>query len=277
MDPEQILDVITNMSDFILKYAIVLAAVGALTMALVEAYKSLFKTREKYHMRILYKWVAASPIPWKTIEKLHLTLKEKNFHESVYRQIIHLTTGVSAERPELSYELERGLFTLSPENALFALELEKMMGQIQDAADMALSNPTIYPELYLLLTVGANPVDVENWYHWSVLPPTTVSEEKEKAKAQADTYSRLHQIMRRHLDGLQLTASYRWKQLNQFYAVLIGAVLLFIGLISIEWGTDALDKGGTWIKIVLASLIGGMVAPVAKDLVVALKKVRGGG
>lgn len=273
MTPEQIYDAIVQMSDFIMRYAIALAAVGTLSMALLEAYKSLFKTRDRYHMRVLWKWITTAPVPWDVIPQLELSRSER-FHEEVYRQLMQLTTGQQLERDHVKPpNAERVPWRVSYENALFSLELEKMMGQIQDAADTALSNPDLYPELYLFLTVGSGQTDVRDWYQWSTRPTISTSEDRALAKKQADTYARLRQLIRRRLDSLQLTATYRWRSLNQFYAVGVGAVLLFASQVYL--GVD-MTKAGNWILVLLVSLSGGMVAPVAKDLVMALKRVRGG-
>jgi hypothetical protein len=262
------------MSDFIMRYAIALAAVGTLTMALLEAYKSVFKTRDKYHMRVLRDWIMKTPMPEVPIEGLEPSRPQRHpFREEVYRQLILLTTGQRGVAGEMTMTADRVPWRISHEEALFSLELEKMMGQIQDAADIALSNPGTYPELYLFLTIGADAADVLNWYRWAIEPPTSTSEDRALAKKQADTYARLRQLIRRRLDALQLTATYRWRTLNQFYAVAVGAVILFLSQVYL--GID-MTKAGNWIKVLLVSLSGGMLAPVAKDLVVALKRVRGG-
>ncbi len=286
MDPISVRDVINNLTDFILQYALALAAISILAMALLEAWKRLFKSREKYHMRILWEWVHSGT------EKRRRPKGKPAKAERVYQQLIHLTTGISENETSIPETGNRrplySLFTrfrFNPENALFCLDLGRMMGQVQEAADTAMSNPKTYPDLYYLLTSGADPKDVDNWVTLSakVAGGGSTAKEKEVLKKQTDTFSRLQQLVQRKLDGLQLIAGYTWKARNQRSAIILGAVLLFFSLSYVEWGSNMLDdifnsrNIGDVVRILIASLVGGIAAPVAKDLVSALRRVRAGG
>lgn len=152
-----------------------------------------------------------------------------------------------------------------------------MMGQIQDAADTALGNPNVYAELYLLVTAGAGLNDIVNWYGWAQQPPVSTTVNAALAKSQADTYARLRQFIRRRLDAVQLTAGYRWQTGNQVASVVLGAVLLFGSLAYLAGGKPPDKLPGGWLGLVVMSLMGGIMAPVAKDLVIALKRMRSGG
>jgi hypothetical protein len=165
---------------------------------------------------------------------------------------------------------------VSPGNALFAIELEKMMGQIQDAADTALGHPHVHPELYLFLSAGASLEDIANWHDWAQQPPVRTADDAAAAKRQADTYARLRQFIRRRLDAFQLTASYRWQTGNQLASVVLGAALLFGSLVYLVRHNLPGSLLG-WLGLAFASLMGGIMAPVAKDLVIALKRMRSGG
>jgi len=151
-----------------------------------------------------------------------------------------------------------------------------MMGQIQDAADTALSNPSVYPEVYLFLTAGAASTDITSWYQWAQELPVSTSIDAALAKRQADTYARLRQFIRRRLDAIQLTAAYRWQTGNQVASILLGAALLCGSLLSLAGGKLPTNLPGGWLGLLVVSLLGGVLAPVAKDLVMALKKARSG-
>ena len=272
MTPELVSDAINNISNFILRYAVTLAAVGALAMALIEAVKALFSLRDRFHKRVVTSWVTGTPVDRQRFAELGLpALPEEGVKDAIYRQLIVLTTGQTVSRTAMETSVEWKPWDIAAHNALFALELDRMMGQIQDAADAALSNPAVFPDLYLFLTAGVGTEDVVTWYGWASTPPVQSSEDRALAKRQADTYARLRQLIRRRLDALQLTAAYRWQTLNQFASVALGAVLLFVSLL---W--QGPQKASVW-SMVVASVLGGFVAPVAKDLVIALKKVRSGG
>ncbi len=273
--PELVSETVQQISDFILRYAVTLAAVGALAMALIEAAKALLSLRDRFHKSIVRRWVEGARTPVKLIGDLGLTARtDEQFHRLVYAQLIRLTTGedVGDEAAKaMAASVEGVPWDVSAKNALFALELDRMMGQVQDAADTALSNPTLYPDLYLFLSAGASAEDILRWYTWAGAPPVQTSEDRQLAKSQADTYARVRQLIRRRLDAFQLTAAYRWQTLNQFASVTLGAVLLFLSLL---WQRPA--KANVAV-LILASVLGGFLAPVAKDLVMALKRVRSGG
>ena len=275
--PDKILETVGSMSDFILSYALALASTSVLAMALLEAWKSIRKSRECFHMRRIYQWIAGAPLPPQP--SAEEPSPPGGFHDQVYRQLILLTTGENLDERYALHRIKDLQFDLSPSNALFALELERMMGQLQEASDVVLSNPTVYPDLYQFLTAGARQEDIEKWREESVRVPDETSTDRTEMKGRVDAFSRLSKFVKRRLDSLQITMSYEWAQWNQWCSIVLGGSLLFLSLSYIEISTSgwALMNPITWLRVLIASLVGGIVAPVAKDLVVALKKVRSGG
>ncbi|MEC4890104.1 MAG: hypothetical protein RI101_08580 [Nitrospira sp.] len=274
MSPENVSDAISQIASFIARYAGTLAAIGTLSMALIEMFKGLLSWRDRFHKRLILDWVQNVRPPEQVLGGIRISREE--FHKKLYAQLIRLTTGESISPSAMTEPIEWTPWDISPSNALFALELEKMMGQIQDAADTVLGNPHVYPELYLFLSSGSDPKDIANWFEWAQQPPARTTEDASLAKRQADTYARLRQFIRRRLDAFQLTAGYRWQTGNQVTSVALGAALLFASLVFSARNTPPQDLL-SWIGLVLVSLIGGIMAPVAKDLVVALKRMRSGG
>ena len=275
--PDKILQTVGSMSDFILQYALALAATSVLAMALLEAWKSVFKTRERFHMRQLYQWISQAPVPAATSQDA--TPGPGGLHDQVYRQLVLLTTGQDLDARYALDRIRGDRFELLPSNALFALELERMLGQMQEAADIALSNPTVYPQLYRFLTQGASEDDISSWQQESTRVPEEDSENRQAMKQRVDAFSRLNKLVKRRLDSLQITMKYQWARRNQAWSIALGGALLFVSLAYIEISASAwaLINPLTWLRIFVASLVGGILAPVAKDLVVALKKVRQGG
>ena len=278
MISEDVYKAIDQLVGFILRYAITLAAISALSMALIEMLKALLSWRDRFHKRWVRGWVQSVSVPGQAFERINLPCPDGDaaFHERVYTQLIRRTTGETVDPAAMARPIEWTPWVISPGNALFALELEKMMGQIQDAADTALGHPHVYAELYLLLSAGADLDDIANWFHWAQQPPVRTANDAALAKSQADTYARLRQFIRRRLDAFQLTAGYQWQTGNQVASVLLGAVLLFGSLMSLARINPPQSLLG-WVGLVFASLIGGIMAPVAKDLVIALKRIRSGG
>lgn len=268
---------VSQFTDFLLGYVAALAAVGALSMALIEAGKKLLDSRTKFHALRWTRWMIRSASD-ETNRALALT------------ELLQLTTGVP--RDEGTRAAERLLaagghlpllnaFSPAPEHALFALDLARMMGSIQDAADIALASPRQYPGLYLFMTTGADHDDVSRWLSEGATlgltdeaaePPT--AQQRQTIKERAERFARLRQVVKRKLDGFQLYTGDRWASWNQFAANALGIVVMF-GILVWLRRTSTIATPNT-VSIVVFSLFGGILSPVAKDIVNALKRVKDG-
>jgi hypothetical protein len=274
---EELFVSIDSMAEFALQYAIALAAIGTLSMALLEAFKKVSNWRERYHMRAVHRWIRGTPFPADANVRLGNPVDDADFHRKAYGQLLELTTGEAVLQGKLKdafEDLSVSKFSMSlPRNALFSLELEKLLGQVDSAAEVVLNAPTVYPDLFLLLVSGADPEDIALWWEASRAPQSRFVEDKEWARVRTDAFGRLQQRIRRRLDAAQLTTGWYWARSNQLASLIIGAVLLFIALYLMAPPHDP----ETWGMNVVASVLGGLVAPVAKDIVVALQKVRSRG
>lgn len=295
-----VLGSITDISSFLLSYAAVLAALGALTVALIEAWKKLWDSKAKFHRSSVLRWFQNDAPGTQVHYFAPLPVREpqRAAHDFdarlAYGQLLQLTTGVggNAEQARLRYESSvradrTGAFHRSIEYALFELEIDRLMGQIQDAADIALNNPRLYPDLFQFLTRGAQPEDVERWVQEVAQLVASADTSEQQRKEIADRYTRLKQAIRRHLDSFQIVTALRWREWNQFAAMVVGGVLLLLaqlvalahtpggnGTPWMELGRQLMATPWVGIKLLLISLFGGMLAPVAKDLVDALRKVK---
>lgn len=289
MDPITVQKTVETFADFLLKYFVALAAVGALSMAMIELWKKLRDSRTRFHAKAVSAWMNASPDAFESARKLNLSSRGEASSKQAYCELIHLTTGTGMDA---AFDKSRTLldrrgdlggtwrFERKPEHALFALELDRMLGHIQDAADIALSNPKRYTNLYVFMTHGADPNDVGDWYRQADTLPRimdTESVDRDEAKRRADLYARLHQVAKRKLDAFQLFEGDKWVNWNQLSANVVGMLVLFVTLLWVQLSGPSGGQGLSLGGIVIASLLGGMLAPIAKDVVVALRKVRQGG
>lgn len=301
-------------------YFIPLVAASALTMALLEAVKKLLSLRGRYHRQAVQRWLAEHAHnlpahgPGARLDPLVLLHGDSQYNlpgakalpvgaaartlvqglaQQRYQQFGALTTGLQPAAFSLSDDA--GWRFRSIDRAVFELETSRMMSQVQDAADVVLNNPTTYEALYSFLTRGCDPQDVADWRRFlhdaaegKVPPP-------EQQKAQADRYGRLRLAVRRQLDAFQSVTQMRWDDLNQLWAVAVGAVILLLAqlivagakpihpLLAAEHPWLALKAGWATLQgveahlaLLLSSLLGGALAPVAKDLVDALAKLKFG-
>jgi hypothetical protein len=294
LDPVALQNAVNDFTDFLLRYFIALAAVGALAMALMELWKKIRASEMRYQSAAVTAWIQGSGAAFEVSRRPPGTDQELS-KEQAYSELLQLTTGVTPGTADTAaktliedggVKAEHFWVKSRDEHAVFALPLERMMGHVQDAAESALNTPKRYPSLYLFFTSGAAADDVKKWFDDAQAMPkparvdaaqegsgqaSGITFDRDEAKSRADLYARLHQLVRRKLDGFQAYAERRWVNWNQLWANVVGALVLFAALM---WGRDFdTDELPT---IILFSLLGGVLSPVAKDVVVALRKVRGG-
>jgi len=292
--PAAVVSTVNRFTDFLLGYVGALAAVGALSMALIEALKKLWDSRTRFQALRWTEWMQGSVFDESLVEgaprkrpndRAQLPLGRS----TAYGELLQLCTGVplaagvsAAEQLFASgghlarnHAFERANY---PAHALFALDLEHMLGSIQEAADVALAAPRETPSLYVVMTAGADPYDIQQWYERG--PDSMIAtadpelKDRQAIKEQADRLARLRQIVKRKLDGFQVYAGDRWASWNQTAANLMGFAALLLILLWIK--NDNPTGSPSYGMIVLLSLFGGVLSPVAKDLVTALKRVKDG-
>jgi hypothetical protein len=287
-DPAAVVATIQAFTVFLVRYLAALAAVGAFSMAFVETIKTLVDARTWFQTRRFVKWMSATPF-----ERAGVLARngEKDDKERPLAELLRISTALSesdaiaaARRLLQGKGWFPGLFGWwrEPSHALFALELPKMMGAVQDAADVALNSPARYPAFYLLMVSGADTEDVRAWHEQANQLIATVSGQPSPAdrllmKDRADVYARLKLLVKRKLDTFQLNTSDRWATGNQLVANAAGVltlsfVLMYLSRHSAAGAAHQLDP----IEIILLSLLGGILAPVAKDLVSTLQRVKNG-
>lgn len=227
---------IEGISGRVLDYALLLAAVGTITMALVELLKAVSRARLFFQRRMIAAWTGGSP--------------------AVESELLTLAAG-------------------GPDNAatLYDQPSGKMMGQIQAAANVALDFPTVYPALYGFLTEGSSTVgpvaDRDRWKTFAArmareLPGPGAERTQLDVEARESTQARarLGNLVTRRLDALQTRIEYRWARLNQTVAVVGGAALLYYAL-----STVAQSSHVPALSRLLLAVFGGLIAPFAKDVV----------
>lgn len=267
---------LAEISNFILPYAVALAALGALTVALLEAWKKIFATLPRFHRKAVSRWLVNEAPSAAGGMQLRSTLAGGHYGSGqppttpydprkAYAQLLHLTTGVPLQAGGVDLDEKGEAMARSVTFALFELEVAKMMAQVQEAADAALNNPERYADWFAFVTRGCNAADVADWR--KVLDGGADPATRDKGAA---AYGRIRLLVRRQLDGFQTVTAYRWREWNQWWAWLVGALLMMAAQLMQA-------PGGNLATMVLLSLAGGILAPVAKDLVDALGKVKSPG
>lgn len=223
--------------DHILDLALILAAVATISMALLELLKVIVQARPIFHRKCVQSWTGSA---------------------TTYGELMMLAVGGGGTA-----------------NALFDQPTDKMMGQIQSAANTALDFPQRYPAFYEFLTAqpgteNATPDErvwaefcarVERGEQLDPESPETAKEVSGATRARA----RLDHFVARRLDAFQTVTEYRWARTNQFVSVGAATILLFLLMREI----DEVNA-----STIVVAIFGGMMAPLAKDVVSALSGLR---
>ena len=149
--------------DFVMQYAVTLAALSVLTVALIEAYKKVFSILPKFHQSAVQRWLQEDDKPPSGSDSVVMPdIKLKGHYgctpatraekapsgppyewRSAYDELLHPTTGLKlgSFKPELPKD--NAGFTRNISFALFELELARMMAQVQEAADACVNNPSV--------------------------------------------------------------------------------------------------------------------------------------
>lgn len=321
---DPLVEALTELTSTLATYVAVLAGTSALVVALLEAYKKLFSIRGKFHRTAVIRWFSEdkASIPQKLQFASHgmfsflalgggghydvpaarkaATLNAAYSPETAYAEFFHLTSGQAQPaqlNPSKAVMQWRGV-----DRAVFELETSRMMSQMQDAADAVLNNPTLYPHLYIFLTrgsVGPGNTDANDWKDYLANPAAFAV--TYPAKKAPDIFARVRMLTRRQLDAFQTVTTCRWGDLNQWWAMLLGALVLFIALVMAAGGSPdlaaaakladektAFDPWKAWLSgwnvlgtnklpfqaVFFKALLGGALAPIAKDLLNSISSIK---
>ncbi len=157
------------------------------------------------------------------------------------------------------------LATAGDRAAFYDLAIEQMCGQMNAAAQVILEYPADHSDLLRCLAALAEKQDLD-----ALLAPPSGEAGTAKTQMQVDARTRVIHQVQRSIDGFQISAGFRWKWILQVLSFAISFTLIFIGF-SIHAGELKPEQVGSYM---FAGLLGGFLAPVARDLVAALQKLR---
>jgi hypothetical protein len=163
---------------------------------------------------------------------------------------------------------------LSYDDPIFGLPIQLLAAQISNAADLAVTDPSRYPQVYFALTRSADDARVVRT-QISEFPSGRAEDEAlrdfnrhEAYPPRSDTESfQLAQRARGAIDSLQLSVGERWRRSVQASGVLVAALAGL--LIQLAHPSDS-----RWLYVLAATLIGGPLAWTIRDLAAAIERWR---
>jgi len=270
-----------EITDGVLRWAIPLAAVGSVSMAFIQAAKNVTPIRNWFQRVRLRKWLLESirrdygVNEYVRIYKwLRMRFQKRSQDEERQREI---------ER-ELLRKVEKDLICLATscdKDAFYDLPIDDLCAQIRKIVSVVLDYPNFHRELLCCLARGASPEDLATILKEQgsqVLGGSnqSVKDEKDVFREFAEAKSRILVQVRCAVDAIQTSIGFRWKFWLQLISMILSGVL---GVAALNLGILVADKVAMskttkfWTSL-LIGLLAGFLAPVARDLVAALEKLR---
>ena len=229
----------------IFEFVAAITAIGLVVMALIQSFKDMFPLRRLFHRRFVHAW---------------MTHKARD----------HGARAGMTPHADSAYEDLIQLATTGDEHALFDLPIEQLCGQAAAAAAQSLDYPSRHEHLLRCLAASADPADVD-------LVITAEQQERSEVETAAgktrmalvDARTRVMHQVQRSIDALQIAGGYRWKWYMQLLAFSLSYVLTVTAVL---FANSSDSFGRRMLMAVPLGLVGGFVAPVARDLVATWTK-----
>jgi hypothetical protein len=214
--PSDIEKFISDLATNAIRFATVMAAIGVVTMAMIQTVKDLLPVRRWFQRNFLRKWLGGS---------------SKNIDECE-NDLVKLATAGDID-------------------AFYDLAIEQLCGQMNVAAQIVIEYPKLHEALLRCLAKDADPADIDAVLH----PPDYISlerntltrEQQENVTKVFDARNRLTHQIQRNIDALQISMGFRWKLWLQIASFVISFVLAFIAVAGAR---------SVWLAILLGGIAG---------------------
>ena len=173
--------------------------------------------------------------------------------------------------------------------ALYSLNTAQLVGQLQAAGRIAVADPIQHQEVLKFL-VGVPNRDLARTFieyarsesdqnSEATQQETSLLAEERRQRAMALCRDQVDHYVQRRFDALQMRADWKWARLNRLAAIVLSIVITWAAL---GMAGQAPSSGstlglvaGSGLVALVAGAIAGFIAPVAKDLVRAVRALRG--
>lgn len=233
--------------------AALVAGSGTLAMAVVETWKEARRSKSRFYRKQLAAWLdrlqrsnssKVADGPGKCVSSV-----------AIFSDLISLcSAGEGYAHDDVS-------------DAFFAMDSPQFFARIEAALDILLRNPGQWPDLFDVMFNGGRAAAIA-WKGYCIKPAAERTEVD--TREATDNFALLQRVMKWHVDSLQLTADYLWGRGNRIAAIIVGPFVLS-GCIAWLYGTAFLCH---W-KMVPLVILGGVAAPVSKNVVDALRDLKG--
>jgi hypothetical protein len=275
---QQLIDVVSAHS---YSFFTAIAAVGVLSMAVIQTLKDMFPLRNWFQKRALDQWLREKAVESRRRWSGWLERDGRGwFAAELARQTDSLLDTHAEEfsqGPDAA-QAEQDLIKLAADGdskALYDLPIEQLCGQLNAAAQMVLDQPLDHPDLMRCVASVADPADIAR----VIFPPreakgprpVEAGEGQKRYDSFIDARTRVTHQIQRAIDALQVSVGFRWKFYLQLASIVLSGIIAGLGV----WAFGNIPGFGRRLLATMAvGVLGGFLAPVARDLVAALQQLR---
>lgn len=270
----EVINGLGTISNWVKTWALPLAAIGTVSMALLQIAKNVFPLRSSFQRRHFREWLSRSANEAAdsagSAAATGDNIKTEESSPGQPKKKSKVCSGV-AEHDLIN------LVSSGDEEAFYYLPIEDLCGQIKSVASVVLDYPSLHENLLRCLANQANAKDIYVILH----PPSpeiflkradqSTEGEKRAVKEYAAAKTRLALQVRCSVDAIQTSIGFRWKRWLQIASMFLSAALGMVALL-VAPGQDY--PYPTLGATILIGLLSGFLAPVARDLVAAVEKWR---
>jgi hypothetical protein len=244
-----ITDFTASIASHFIAFLSAMAGVGILSMAIMQAIKDTFPVRRAFQRQWLKRWFVckAGEAAKGGRGTVNLVAAETD--------LIRLATDGNA-------------------NAFYDLPIEQLAGQFNAAIQIVLDSPARHRDLMTTTAARADASDLQLLFEPppAVTLPLNPSDLNQATVRQQfiDARTRVTHQVQRAIDSIQISAGFRWKFYLQLAAFLLSGLIAGFGV----WMFFSASGGAKFITALVTAVLGGFLAPVARDLVAALQQLR---
>ncbi len=233
-----ILDALSDLGSGITWSALgALAAAGTIAMAIIQVIKEISPLREWFQRRWFERWIDS-----RTATFNQSSPTPDADPANAKKEVVELATGGLAD-------------------ALYDLGADEMTAQINLAAQITLDAPVRYKALLAVLSQGASLEDLATVMKGQ---PTSGSTQE-----YFDARARAGRRIQRNLDGVRIAMGKRWKLWMQLASLALGAAVIELA-VAARGDADAY----AYLLALPVGIVGGYLAPVTRDLLAGLQRLR---
>jgi hypothetical protein len=267
--------------DHAYKFLAAIAAVGTLSMAVIQTIKDMLPVRNWFQRFFVRRWLRNKAKLASKQWKAWMEGAGRAWFAQEQNRAEGIGGGPSAEqfsREPSAERAEEDLIKLATDGdgkALYELQIEQLCGQLNAAAQVALDRPRDHSDLMRCLASLADPVDVAR----VMFPPLEAKLARTQLDAAGqqrydsfvDARTRVTHQVQRAIDALQINAGFRWKFYLQLASILLSGIFAGSG---VAWFLHNRDLWDRISAALVVGILGGFLAPVARDLVASVQQLR---